>query len=141
VIFSKQCSGLIRLIAAFISSLLLCGISFAATVNTRALTHKPKSSKVVESERARKRMRRLTVAHATRTRKATLRRASLHRRHRYYERFTGHSFVSDDITDGDLTAGEDPVVRQAAIDALGNMNGTVVAIQPTSGRILAMVNQ
>jgi penicillin-binding protein 2 len=32
-------------------------------------------------------------------------------------------------------------VRQAAIDALGNMNGTVVAIDPTSGRILAMVNQ
>ena len=34
-----------------------------------------------------------------------------------------------------------PVVREAAIDALGNMNGTVVAIEPTSGRILAMVNQ
>src|SRR6202044_355464 len=27
------------------------------------------------------------------------------------------------------------------IDALGNMNGTVVAIEPTSGRVLAMVNQ
>jgi penicillin-binding protein 2 len=40
-----------------------------------------------------------------------------------------------------VTAGEDPVVRQAAIDALGNMNGTVVAIEPTSGRVLAMVNQ
>ena len=33
------------------------------------------------------------------------------------------------------------MVRQAAIDALGNMNGTVVAIEPTSGRVLAMVNQ
>jgi penicillin-binding protein 2 len=33
------------------------------------------------------------------------------------------------------------VVRQAAVDALGNMNGTVVAIEPTSGRVLAMVNQ
>ena len=32
-------------------------------------------------------------------------------------------------------------MRQAAIDALGNMNGTVVAIEPTSGRIFAMVNQ
>ena len=32
-------------------------------------------------------------------------------------------------------------MRQAAIDALGNMNGTVVAIEPTSGRVLAMVNQ
>ncbi len=32
-------------------------------------------------------------------------------------------------------------MREAAIDALGGMNGTVVAIEPTSGRILAMVNQ
>ncbi len=42
---------------------------------------------------------------------------------------------------GDLTAGEDPVVRQAAIDALGDMNGTAVVIDPSNGRILAMVNQ
>ena len=41
---------------------------------------------------------------------------------------------------GDITAGEDPVVRQAAISALGDMNGTVVVIDPNNGRILAMVN-
>jgi cell division protein FtsI/penicillin-binding protein 2 len=40
-----------------------------------------------------------------------------------------------------VTAGEDPVVREAALQALGNMNGTVLAIDPSSGRILAMVNQ
>jgi len=51
------------------------------------------------------------------------------------------SSFSEDDTTGDITTGEDPVVRQAAVDALGNMNGTVVAIEPTSGRILAMVNQ
>ena len=62
------------------------------------------------------------------------------RRHRYVEQFTGNSFA-DDITEGDVIEGEDPIVRQAAIDALGNMNGTVVAIDPTDGRILAMVNQ
>jgi cell division protein FtsI/penicillin-binding protein 2 len=32
-------------------------------------------------------------------------------------------------------------VRQAAIDALGEMNGTAVVIDPSNGRILAMVNQ
>jgi penicillin-binding protein 2 len=37
--------------------------------------------------------------------------------------------------------GEDPVVRQAAINALGDMNGTAVVIDPSNGRILAMVNQ
>jgi len=51
------------------------------------------------------------------------------------------SSFAEDIANGDITAGEDSVVRQAAIDALGNMNGTVVAIEPTSGRVLAMVNQ
>lgn len=33
------------------------------------------------------------------------------------------------------------MVRQAAIDALGDMNGTAVVINPSNGRILAMVNQ
>ena len=62
------------------------------------------------------------------------------RRTRYVERFTANSF-SDNLTLGDVTEGEDPVVRAAAIRALGNMNGTAIAIDPTTGRILAMVNQ
>ncbi len=57
-----------------------------------------------------------------------------------YERFTASSFT-DNLTLGDVTAGEDPVVREAAVEALGNMNGTALAIDPSSGRILAMVNQ
>jgi cell division protein FtsI/penicillin-binding protein 2 len=84
-----------------------------------------------------------TKASATGAKTATVKTASLHRRrprHRWVETFTGNSYA-DDTTDGDIVEGEDPVVRQAAIDALGNMNGTVVAIDPTSGRILAMVNQ
>ncbi len=76
-----------------------------------------------------------TLAHS----RVPLSKSAAHR-HRYYERFHTSSFASD-ITEGDVTAGEDPIVREAAIDALGNMNGTVVAIEPTSGRILAMVNQ
>jgi penicillin-binding protein 2 len=74
--------------------------------------------------------------------RAGARRAALTtRRHHYYERFTASSFASGDIFAGDVTAGEDPVVRQAAIDALGGMNGTAVVIDPSNGRILAMVNQ
>ena len=64
-----------------------------------------------------------------------------HRRHRFYERFTASSFAKGDIFGGDITAGEDPIVRQAAIDALDGMNGTAVVIDPSNGRILAMVNQ
>jgi penicillin-binding protein 2 len=75
--------------------------------------------------------------------RASARRAALtsRRHHRFYERFTASSFASADIFAGDVTAGEDPVVRQAAIDALGDMNGTAVVIDPSNGRILAMVNQ
>jgi len=72
----------------------------------------------------------------------TIRRASLHRRHHhYYERFTASSFANSDQFMGDAVTGEDPVVRQAAIDALGEMNGTAVVIDPSNGRVLAMVNQ
>jgi len=63
------------------------------------------------------------------------------RRPRFTERFTASSFASGDIFAGDVTGGEDPVVRQAAIEALGGMNGTAVVINPANGRILAMVNQ
>ena len=74
---------------------------------------------------------------------ASTRRVSLtSRRHHYRgERFTASSFANSDIFSGDITAGEDPVVRQAAIDAMGDMNGTAVVIDPSNGRILAMVNQ
>jgi cell division protein FtsI/penicillin-binding protein 2 len=63
------------------------------------------------------------------------------RRNRYAERYVSSSFVNEDQTLSDITVGEDPVARAAAIEALGNHNGTVVAIDPNSGRILAMVNQ
>jgi len=42
-------------------------------------------------------------------------------------------------TDGDRVEGENLVVRRAAVEALGPYNGTVVAVEPTTGRILAMV--
>jgi penicillin-binding protein 2 len=81
--------------------------------------------------------------HTTASSTATLHHAVLTRRHHHYygERFTASSFAKGDIFEGDVTAGEDPLVRQAAIDALGDMNGTAVVIDPSNGRILAMVNQ
>src|SRR5437868_9570745 len=112
----------------------LAASGFGATVNTRVLRPKSKSRSVSENQHARKKMTRLARSR-TRTRYG---RSRHHRR--YYERFTMSSFASD-IADGDDVTGEDPVVRAAAIEALGNMNGTVVAVEPTSGRVLAMVNQ
>jgi penicillin-binding protein 2 len=42
---------------------------------------------------------------------------------------------------GDSVDGEDLVVRKAAVDALGPYNGTVVVVDPQTGRILTIVNQ
>ena len=137
----------------------------AASINPSGITPHKKSHGVTESQHAKKRMRTLARSRVARTHDAGTTagagRTSAHssaarssssssssgsrysvtgRRHHYYERFHTSSFASE-ITEGDVTAGEDPVVREAAIEALGNMNGTVVAIEPTSGRVLAMVNQ
>jgi penicillin-binding protein 2 len=134
VTFSKRSTFL--LLIAFVLTL-LPGLGMAATVSTRSLTARRKSQKVSETPRARRRLSRLSRSRARTTRVA---RTTRTRRHRYHERFTASSFV-DDKFESDVTAGEDPIVRQAALDALGNMNGTVLAIEPTSGRVLAMVNQ
>ena len=46
-----------------------------------------------------------------------------------------------DSTDGDNVDGEDLVVRRAAVEAIGDYNGSVVAVDPANGRVLSMVNQ
>jgi penicillin-binding protein 2 len=150
---SKVGTRLLRLVV--IAAVLgLVPAVFAAHVNPRSLSpskSKTTNRKVSESQHTRRRLRHLASSHSTTARSTTVGSASAHRasftrtsvtssHHRYHKRFFMSSFA-DGITGGDITDGEDPVVRQAAIDALGNMNGTVVAIEPTSGRVLAMVNQ
>jgi membrane peptidoglycan carboxypeptidase len=46
-----------------------------------------------------------------------------------------------DSTEGDIATGEDIVAREAAVGALGKLNGSVVVADATSGRILSLVNQ
>jgi len=46
-----------------------------------------------------------------------------------------------DSTAGDKIDGEDLDVRKAAVDALGPFNGSIVVVDPNTGRILSMVNQ
>src|SRR3954470_24620770 len=120
------------LVAILLLSLATAG--FARSASTKTTTAKTSSAKVTESSTAQKKMR--AKQHSRRSRRS----ANGRRHRRYYERFYMSSYA-DDAANGDKTAGEDPVVRAAGLDALGNMNGTVVAIDPTSGRILAMVNQ
>lgn len=46
-----------------------------------------------------------------------------------------------DSTVADKVDGEDLEIRKAAADALGPYNGSVVVVDPNSGRVLTMVNQ
>lgn len=129
--------GIFRLFCGLVACLSLVSLSWAAHINTHT-PPKKSQSKISETAHARRRLH-----HLARSRSANVTPVSagtIHHR-RYRERFHMSSFAADDLTSGDVTTGEEPVVRQAAIDALGNMNGTVVAIEPTSGRVLAMVNQ
>ncbi|HEY6252149.1 MAG TPA: penicillin-binding transpeptidase domain-containing protein [Candidatus Angelobacter sp.] len=120
-----------RIFISLLIAILLSTGLFARTSTSVSKSVK-RDGKVAESSGTKKRMSRLR--HSRKLRNVRL------RRHRYYEHFYTSSYATD-ITDGDLAAGEDQIVRQAAIDALGDMNGTMVAVDPTNGRILAMVNQ
>jgi cell division protein FtsI/penicillin-binding protein 2 len=135
----SKIKGSLAIQAALVMAMvtLLAASAAAATVSTPRKTSKSKS--VVENPKTRKKI----------SSKRRHRRASAYvwvnghrlKRNRYAEHYTSSSFVSEDQTTTDITAGEDPLVRAAAIDALGNHNGTVVAIDPNTGRVLAMVNQ
>lgn len=127
--------SLFRLILTFLVSLPLASLGWAAHITTHA-PNKSRAHRISESQHTRRRLHHLARSHSG----SVTRVSATTRRHRYHERFSMSSFA-DGITAGDVTAGEDAVVRQAAVDALGNMNGTVIAVEPTSGRVLAMVNQ
>ncbi len=140
----KRSSVVLHSVIVVLVALALTAVSGGATVSTRSLSRARKAKAVTENPRAQKRMaqmkhsRRVTAEARSTKAKTTQRKGR--KAKRYSERFSTSSFA-DDIAYGDITTGEDAVVRQAAIDALGNMNGTLVAIDPASGRILAMVNQ
>src|SRR5579859_7413043 len=80
---------------------------------------------------------------------AVARRTHAHRRvrhtrrrriHRYWNPWRVSSFEQDPGA-GDNTLGEDRAVRQAALQALGNLNGSIVVVDPSNGRVLTIVNQ
>jgi penicillin-binding protein 2 len=127
----------LRTLCSFLAAISIVALSFARTPETTsksAVSPQKKTGKVTESPSAKKRVARLQ------SKRPVVRAVAAKKRRRSATRFRTSSFAGD-ITAGDQFSGEDPIVRQAAVDALGNMNGTLVAIDPDSGRLLAMVNQ
>jgi penicillin-binding protein 2 len=59
---------------------------------------------------------------------------------RRYARYRGVPTFADSSS-ADVATYDDPVVRAAVVEALGRYNGSVVAVDPNTGRILTVVNQ
>src|SRR5579872_3481840 len=138
-----------RLSCVLLANLALAGLTpGAVALDATHTLHHSRATHLVQPRRAVRHAvssgAHASVSHSSRAGRAggpVMRRTRLGVRHHYYERFTASSFAVGNIFSDDIIAGEDPVVRQAAIDALGDMNGTAVVINPANGRVLAMVNQ
>jgi penicillin-binding protein 2 len=62
-------------------------------------------------------------------------------RHHSSVRYRGGVPTFADSSHEDISTFDDPIVRQAAVAGLGRYNGAVVAVDPSTGRILTIVNQ
>ena len=67
--------------------------------------------------------------------------AATRRAHRYVSHYRSGVPTFADSSSTDDGTYDDPVVRSAAVSALGKYNGAVVAVDPNTGRILTVVNQ
>ncbi len=72
---------------------------------------------------------------------ATVSRGHRTTRHHTSSRLRGRVPTIADPAAGDDAQFDDPVIRQIAIEALGHANGSVVAMDPNTGRVLSIVNQ
>lgn len=118
------------------------GVTFAGgTGTTPATTSTTTKRTVTHSTRTRR-----AAAHPVRARRAASTRhaapatvastrATSHRIRR--RRFAEYADPEQD----DVTTYDDPVIRSVAVEALGHEKGAVLAVDPTTGRILTIVDQ
>jgi len=117
------------LILTFVLAL-AAGAGTAAASIRAAAASKPAAGTASKPTIKKKSRARHTSRAAHRQRSRRLRRSSP---------WTVPTFAESTI--GDRIDGDDPTVRRAAVEALGPYNGTVVAVDPNTGRVLTMVNQ
>jgi len=120
---------LLRCLHLAIAVFVLAGLGFAASTSRKPQHPKPSSRRTSTAAQ------RIEAAH----RKSIARRVRGGRRPSFYRRWTEPTYA--DSTIGDRVDGDDLVVRRAAVEALGPYNGTVLAVDANTGRILTMVNQ
>jgi beta-lactamase class D len=142
-----------RLLALLVSLLLAAGSAFGAPAKKKnAKSKKPAVTRVVKKSVSASKSRKGKTARVRSANKSKKRISSKTRRARSVrgKRARGRSYVAGgpwrtpsfaDSTEGDNVNGEDLVVRRAAVQALGGLNGSVVVVDPETGRVLTIVNQ
>jgi penicillin-binding protein 2 len=72
---------------------------------------------------------------------STSKKKAKSKKHLTPSRYSGYAPTYADSVSADDPTFDDPIVREAAVEALGRYNGSVVAVDPHTGRILTVVNQ
>jgi cell division protein FtsI/penicillin-binding protein 2 len=123
-----------RLIVRILLPLMLLGIT-----SSSALAIQKKKTSIKHTVKAKTVAVTKKVSVAVHQPVSHLSRLRATRKRYYYNPWTEPTFA--DSTAGDKIDGEDLAVRRAAVQALGPYNGTVVAVDPQTGRLLTIVNQ
>jgi penicillin-binding protein 2 len=104
---------------------------------TNSRMTRAEENRLAELRRAEEAKRREAALEAQRRREQAIREAQA--RKMAFERNLRTETVDNILTDN--TEGEDLEVRRAAISALGSHAGTVVVLEPQTGKVLSIVNQ
>lgn len=124
--------SIFRFVLVFASVLLLTGAAGAVETKKKRRRRTARTSATV--------VKKTIPASTGKAKRTALSRTAATRRRRPVRSYwTEPTFA--DATIGDSVEGEDPVIRRAAVEALGPYNGTVVVADPSNGRVLSIVNQ
>jgi cell division protein FtsI/penicillin-binding protein 2 len=132
---------LVRTITFAVALSLSAGSALAITETVSAVHHKKKKKAASKSLTAKPHA---AVAAASPLISTTVVGTTSGRRTTHKTRVVAQTWDEPTYKDSianDKVDGEDLIVRKAAVDALGPLNGSVVAVDPSTGRILTIVNQ
>ncbi|MDD5543643.1 MAG: penicillin-binding transpeptidase domain-containing protein [Acidobacteriia bacterium] len=122
------------LLIGFISLCMFFEVSLSLLFATRTASSTARHSSASRTRKTANRKTK-TVAKSTKSARTRSTRTAVARRRRI------RPLKPVDPTIGDNPLGEDPVIRSAAVEALGKIDGSIVVVDPSNGRILTMVNQ
>jgi penicillin-binding protein 2 len=121
-----------RLAILALATVTLLGMKFASAAAPNGGMGNPDTSSTTPPRNS-------TPAKSTTHRRVATTRHSTRRSRAARDPWQRSSFANPGA--GDDPTGDDPVVRQAAVEALGKISGSMVVVDPNTGRILSIVNQ